>query len=95
MRYLLSEKVVSALRTEGRKSDKDSERRMGRCLGQKNLELRLERDEGFSHAQIWKTTSDRENSQYKGPKLGPCREAKSISLPSLFRGHSRDFRSVL
>lgn len=64
MRYLLSEEVISALRREGVESDEDSERRLGGCLGQENLELRLE-----IHAQIWKTISDRGNSQYKGPKV--------------------------
>lgn len=65
----MSEKVVRAVGTGG-ESDEDSECKMGGCLGQEDLELRLGRDEGLSHAEIWKTISDRGNSQYKCPKVG-------------------------
>lgn len=60
----MSEELISALRREGAESDEDSEHRLEGCLGQENLELRFE-----IHAQIWKTISDRGNSQYKGPKV--------------------------
>ena len=38
-------------------------------FGARGLTLRLEREEGFSHVEFWKTISDRGNSQYECPKV--------------------------